>query len=375
MAVYPLFEDNSFDLLFLDPPYYKVKDEWWDKQWDKPAAFLDWLRAHTEQWWRLLKPNGSLYVCASPQMAWAVEGVVRERFNVLNVIRWVKEDGWHKKAEFEQLRQYWPNYETLIFAEHFGVESYAKGEAGYEARCDELRGFVFEPLRAYLDGERRRAGVDFEQVRQVVGCANGSGLPSHWFTRSQWMLPTAENYAKLQKGFNQHGPRPAPPYADYHDAPRNRFEPDGHRNGHEYLRADYEDLRADYEDLRADYEDLRADYEDLRRPFAATPERPYTDVWHYRTVGFFEGKHPAEKPIEMLRDVIQTSSRPGALVGDFFMGRGTTIRAAQELGRQAIGVDVMDHWCKETAARVSDPPLFQLIKRQPKPEQLRLGIG
>ncbi len=88
-------------------------------------------------------------------------------------------------------------------------------------------------------------------------------------------------------------------------------------------------------------------------------------MWHYRTVGYFEGKHPAEKPLQMLRDVIETSSRPGALVGDFFMGRGTTMRAAMELGRQGVGVDVMEHWCRATVKRLKEPIQLELWRSSP----------
>ena len=37
------FPDNSVDAIVTDPPYFKVKKEWWDRQWDKPEGFLKWL--------------------------------------------------------------------------------------------------------------------------------------------------------------------------------------------------------------------------------------------------------------------------------------------------------------------------------------------
>jgi adenine-specific DNA-methyltransferase len=53
--------DASVDAVVTDPPYYRVKDEDWDRQWDDPSAFLAWLNQVAEQWQRVLKPNGSLY--------------------------------------------------------------------------------------------------------------------------------------------------------------------------------------------------------------------------------------------------------------------------------------------------------------------------
>lgn len=52
--------------------------------------------------------------------------------------------------------------------------------------------------------------------------------------------------------------------------------------------------------------------------------------------------YPTEKNIDMLKRIIETSSRPGDLVLDCFAGSGTTLVAAEELGRQWIGVDIGD---------------------------------
>jgi site-specific DNA-methyltransferase (adenine-specific) len=50
--------------------------------------------------------------------------------------------------------------------------------------------------------------------------------------------------------------------------------------------------------------------------------------------------YPTQKPLALLRLVIEASSDPGDLVLDPFCGCGTTIDAAQELGRRWIGIDI-----------------------------------
>ncbi|MCB1719584.1 MAG: site-specific DNA-methyltransferase, partial [Candidatus Competibacteraceae bacterium] len=226
------------DAIVTDPPYFRVKGEAWDNQWDSSEKFIEWIGQLSEQWQRILKPNGSLYVFASPKMACSVEGCIRERFKVLLNIRWQKPPFSTKAEMFKKsdLRCFFPASETIIFAEHYGADNIAKGEAGYIAKCDELRGFVFEPLRAYLDGERIRAGFTPEECNEACGHRREGGMAGrHYFSPSQWCLPTAANYAKLREAFNA--------------------------NGGEYL-------RREYEDLRREYEDLRREYEDLRRPFS-----------------------------------------------------------------------------------------------------------
>jgi DNA modification methylase len=50
--------------------------------------------------------------------------------------------------------------------------------------------------------------------------------------------------------------------------------------------------------------------------------------------------YPTQKPVALLERIIQASSNPGDLVLDPFCGCGTTIDAAEKLGRQWIGVDI-----------------------------------
>ena len=50
--------------------------------------------------------------------------------------------------------------------------------------------------------------------------------------------------------------------------------------------------------------------------------------------------YPTQKPVALLERIIQTSSNPGDVVLDPFCGCGTTIDAAEKLGRDWIGIDV-----------------------------------
>lgn len=314
----------SVDLIATDPPYFRVKNEPWDRAWDSTDGFLAWVGDLCDEWRRLLKPNGSLYVFASPKMARRVGNVIAERFHILTDIRWAKAEGRHRRAAKAKLRSYFPASETIWFAEHYGADSMAMGEAGYAAKCEELRGFVFEPLRAYLDGERRRAGVDKADCNAACGFSRSAGgmASRHYFSRSQWRLPTREHYESLQALFNAHANGSGPV-------------------------------------LTRPYEDLRRQYEELRRPFNVTADVPYTDTWTFPTVAPYPGKHPCEKPLAMMEHIVRASSRPGAVVLDCFAGSGTTLAAARNLGRNGIGIDLSERWCRRTVERATPAlPLF-----------------
>ena len=321
LSVLPELPDNSVDLVLTDPPYFKVKGDAWDNQWDKPAEFLAWLDRVLEEFARILKPNGSLYLFASPQMGARVECLIGQRFEVMTNIRWRKENSAHKKSCKEELRVFFPASETIIFAEHFGADNAAKGEAGYERKCDELRGFIFEPLRAYFDEERKRSGLSSQQIQD--GMAELTGVryvfDRHTFSTSQWELPTKQQYEAARVLFN----------------------------------------RAGGEFLRREYEELRREYEELRRPFFVSAKVPYTDVWDFETVGNYPGKHVCEKPAAMLRHMISASSKPGAVVLDAFGGSGSTAQAARELGRSAILIELDERWCKRQVAMLSQGSLFR----------------
>jgi site-specific DNA-methyltransferase (adenine-specific) len=50
--------------------------------------------------------------------------------------------------------------------------------------------------------------------------------------------------------------------------------------------------------------------------------------------------YPTQKPLDLMRRIIGASSNPGDVVLDPFCGCGTTVHAAQEMGRQWIGIDI-----------------------------------
>jgi site-specific DNA-methyltransferase (adenine-specific) len=327
--------DASVDAVVTDPPFFNVVSADWDRQWASRAKFLAWFGELVTEWHRLIRPNGSLYVFAYPRMAAAVETVIGEKFNVLNQIVWRKTGHAGKRNKTTNQRAFWPATERIVFAEHFGGDNMARGLSTYAAKCDEARAFVFEPLRAYLVGEMERAGWDKGKVNAAWRAERGGngGMAGHWFSRSQWELPTAKNYEWLRGLFNG--------------------------DGADHLRREYEDLRREYEDLRREYEDLRREYESLRRPFAVSRAVQWEDVWEFAPVQRYPGKHTCEKPDALMRHIVASSTRPGALILDPFAGSGATGVAALSLGRRFVGIEKDAHWhgvASERCAAVEPEP-------------------
>ncbi len=67
--------------------------------------------------------------------------------------------------------------------------------------------------------------------------------------------------------------------------------------------------------------------------------------------------HPTTKPEKLLRLMVHRLS-PSGTVLDPFMGSGTTLRAAKDLGRKAIGIEIEERYCEIAAKRLGQGALF-----------------
>lgn len=84
-----------------------------------------------------------------------------------------------------------------------------------------------------------------------------------------------------------------------------------------------------------------------------------TNVIRVNTIGAQDKdrpKHPTPKPLSLMRQLIEYAP-PGIIVYPF-MGSGTTLRAAKDLGRKAIGIDTQEKYCAVAAARMGQEVLF-----------------
>ncbi len=64
--------------------------------------------------------------------------------------------------------------------------------------------------------------------------------------------------------------------------------------------------------------------------------------------------YPTQKPIPLLERILKTSTDPNFIVLDAFCGCGTALVAAQNLGRQWIGIDISPTACRVMAKRLRD---------------------
>lgn len=68
-------------------------------------------------------------------------------------------------------------------------------------------------------------------------------------------------------------------------------------------------------------------------------------------------EHPTQKPLNLITELIQRHTNTDDLILDPFMGSGTTLRAAKDLGRRAIGIELEEKYCEIAALRLAQEVL------------------
>lgn len=67
--------------------------------------------------------------------------------------------------------------------------------------------------------------------------------------------------------------------------------------------------------------------------------------------------HPSQKPVDLLRPLIEYACPPGGLILDPFAGSGATLEAARLTGRRAIGIERHEPYLEAAALRLAQAPL------------------
>ena len=93
-----------------------------------------------------------------------------------------------------------------------------------------------------------------------------------------------------------------------------------------------------------------------------TAVRKFKHTWHGMIQENMKHKdmrvHPTQKPVELMRWILENYSKEGDLICDPFMGSWTMARACKDLGRDFIGFELDENYCKIGEKRLQQEVLF-----------------
>jgi DNA modification methylase len=92
----------------------------------------------------------------------------------------------------------------------------------------------------------------------------------------------------------------------------------------------------------------------VERPDAPRVPTGDGDILRYRAVKVGDRVHPAEKPVALVSALV---AKHEGTVLDPFMGSGSTLVAARQMGRRAIGIEIEERYCEIAAQRCSQEVL------------------
>ena len=310
-----LMQGEKADLVFTDPPYGMKKEK--DGVANDNLNYDDLLEFN-KKWIPLsfdaLKNNGSWY-------CWGIDEPLMDIYSEIlkpmikakqiafrNLITWDKGNGQGQLSE--DFRMYPMADEKCLFVMCGGdsVQGFCVNADDYSDNMDKVR--------LYLESEIKKLNQSDKKIANALGWKDGRTV-NHWYSKSQFALPTKENYIALREYGNK-------------------------------VLASSDFLKKDYDELKKDYDELKKDFYAGRAYFDNTHDN-MNNVWHFSRPDSKEreatGGHATPKPIALCSRAIKSSSRENEIVLDLFGGSGSTLIACEQLKRKAYLMELEPKWC------------------------------
>lgn len=303
-----LMDGQKADMVFTDPPYGMKKEAEGvlndNLNYDK---LLDFNKKWIPLTFDNLKDNGSWY-------CWGIDEPLMDIYsNILkpmqknkqiafrNLITWDKGNGQGQMSE--EFRMYPIADEKCLFVMVGGdsIQGFSVNQEDYSENMDKVR--------LYLETEIAKLKQSDKVIATALGYKDGRTV-NHWRSKSQFALPTKDNYEALRE------------------------------YGRTVLKA--------YDFLKKDYDELKKDFYAGRSYFDNTHDN-MNSVWHFGKTSQEErnntGGHATPKPLALCQRAIKSSSRENESVLDLFGGSGSTLIACEQLGRKCYMMELDPKYC------------------------------
>ena len=301
-AIATLMGGETAALIAADPPYGMGKE---NEGVANDNLYRERLDAFQMAWWNAARKhvddNGSAYIWGNSEDLWRLwyAGGLKdsERLTFRNEVTWWK-GGGGMRVGTSGSRMYEASERCLFFM---------LGEQGFKNNTDNYWD-GWEGIRSVLMADVKKMEWTAEDVQRITGV----GMFGHWFTKSQWEFIPEHHYKALQAAAREH---------------------DAFKREHDDLKREHDAFKREHDDLKREFYATRAYFDNIHENM--------TDVWSFpRVTGEERYGHTTPKPVAMIERIVKSSSADNATILDPFLGSGTTIIAAEKLGRRCYAMEI-----------------------------------
>ncbi len=311
--------DKCVDLIYIDPPFNSNRnyEVFWGETKEKRSfedrhastqAYIDYMRPRCQHLARVLKPTGSFYYHCDWHASHYVKVMLDQHFgenNFQNELVWRRTNSRTEKTQ-------WPRLHDVIFF-------YTGARKGYTFHPLQLAGAVANIPHTLITGK--------DGKKYNTSDLTGAGLTKEGESGKEW------------RGFN---PSSFGRHWGYAVSQREEWDKAG----------------------RIHWPKTKGSAGGFPRLIDEEPFEPdarmvqvgsvWTDIDRLNQTAKERLGYPTQKPLALLERIINASSNPNDIVLDAFCGCGTALVAAQNLGRQWIGIDISPTACRVMAKRLQD---------------------
>lgn len=314
-----LMDNQKADLVFTDPPYGMKKEK--DGVLNDNLNYNDLLNFN-KLWlgltFEFAKLNCSWYCWGIDEPLMDIYSnilkpkIKEQKITFRNLIIWDKGNG--QGQNFQLTKSYAIADEKCLF--------FVGGKFGTTINGEDYNG-EWDEILNYLRIEEKQSGIFRDEIKDIVG----KHMYSHYFTKSQFILIPKNKYLKLQEktGF----------------------------------------FKKEHAELKCIFEKAKKDIEINQFYFNNTHDN-FNNVWHFERTGNEErkgvGGHATPKPIALCSRAIKSSSVEKEIVLDVFGGSGSTLIAAEKLGRKCYMMELDPRYVDVIVQRWEDYTGQEAIK-------------
>jgi adenine-specific DNA-methyltransferase len=305
--------DGCVDLIYIDPPFNSNRnyEVFWGETKEKrafedrhasTAAYIDYMRPRCVELARVLKKTGSFYYHCDWHASHYVKVMLDQIFGEDN---FQSEVAWRRSSAHNDSVRYGANHDTIFFYSNGGKWIWNVQYTPYSPE--------------YVEQNYRYKDENGRVFRVSDMTANKPGGDVSY----EWTTPDG---------------RKVRPYKGRYWAYSKENMREMEAKGLIYYRTTGMPMLKHYLDEMPGVT-LQTFWDDIKPVISGSDER----------LGY-----PTQKPLALLDRIINASSKENDIVLDAFCGCGTALVAAQNLGRQWIGVDISPTACRVMAKRLRD---------------------